>query len=315
MKAIRIRDYGSADALELNEMPMPSPAAGQALVKVHAASVNPFDIKIREGWLKGFFPLPMPHTLGTDFAGEVVALGEGANGIGVGERVFGMLTPMHGGTYAEYLTLDTRLMRRAPANCSATDAAALPLVGVTALISVEELAQVKAGQRVLVHGGGGGVGGAAIQLAKHLGCWVAATCGPDKQDLASSLGADQVIDYTATDFRHALRDIDAVIDPIGGETNLRSYEVLRRGGTLVVVLRNDSLEMQNRERLSQQYGITVKEVAYDLRPDLLDRLRQIAEAGGIRGNVQTVLPLARAAEGQRLCETRHARGKIVLTMQ
>lgn len=314
MKAIQIQDYGDAGALVLADAAMPVAGPGQVLVRVAAASVNPFDIKVRAGWLRGFFPLPMPHTLGTDFAGQVVEVGAGVDKLQVGQRVFGMLTPMHGGTYAEYLAVDAAMVRPSPKTLSDIDAAALPLVGVTAMISVADLAQVRQGQTVLVHGAGGGVGGAVVMIAKSLGARVVATCGTDKVDHVRTLGADTVIDYQKGDFREQLRDVDAVIDPIGGEVNLRSYEVLRRGGTLVVILRNDPIERANREALSAKYGVVVKEVAYDLRPDLLDRVAELADSGVLRANVHTVLPLAQAADAQRISEAGHARGKIVLTI-
>ena len=312
MKAIQIKDYGDASALIVAELPTPVPAAGQVRIDVGAASVNPFDVKVRNGWLRGFFPLPMPYTLGTDFAGVVSATGDGVTTLAVGDRVFGMLTPMHGGTYAQQIVIDERLARRAPAGLSDVEAAALPLVGVTALIAVAELARVEPGQRVLVHGAGGGVGGAAVMLAKDRGATVIATCGADKCELVRSLGADVVIDYTRGDFCASAGVVDAVIDPIGGDTNLRSYQALKRGGTMVVVLRNDQAEMANRERLSQQHGVVVKEVAYDLRPELLDTIRELADRGALKANVQTVLPLAQAAQAHRLIQSGHTRGKIVL---
>lgn len=314
MKAVQIQDYGDAGALVLTDVAMPVVGPGQVLVRVAAASVNPFDIKVRAGWLRGFFPLPMPHTLGTDFAGQVVEVGSDVDGLRRGQRVFGMLTPMHGGTYAEYLAVDAGMVRPSPTTLTDIDAAALPLVAVTALLSVVELAQVRQGQTVLVHGAGGGVGGAAVMIAKSLGARVVATCGTDKVDHVRALGADEVIDYQKSDFRSLVRDVDAVIDPIGGEVNARSYEVLRREGTLVVILRNDPVEMAHRETLSAKHQVVVKEVAYDLRPDLLDRVAQLADSGALRANVHTVLPLARAADAQRISEAGHARGKIVLSI-
>lgn len=314
MKAVQIHQYGDAQQLVLNELPQPQPGPGQLLIRVGAASVNPFDIKVRMGWLKNFYPVALPHTLGTDFAGEVLATGAGVSGFVQGQRVFGMLTPMHGGTYCDHLVVDAAQVRAAPAGFSAVDAAALPLVGVTALIAVQDLAQVQPGHKVLVHGGGGGVGGMAVMLAKHFGATVYATCGTDKVALVKSLGADHVIDYRSTDFCKVVSDADAVIDVIGSEVNRRSYEVLRRGGTLVVVLRYDPIEMAHRQALSEQHGVTVKEVAYDLNPEKLDTLRELAQAGAIRGNVQRVFAIDQAREAQALVESGHAAGKVVLQM-
>ncbi|MDM0032399.1 NADP-dependent oxidoreductase [Variovorax sp. J22P271] len=315
MKAMQIHEYGDPEVLRVVEIAPPVPGPGQVLVRVRAAGVNPFDAKIRSGWLQAFFPLSLPQTMGGDFAGTVAALGEGAKGFDEGDRVYGMLSPMHGGTYAEYLVLDANLMRHAPRTLSFEEAAGLPMAATTAYIAVAELANVQSGQRVLVHGGAGGVGAAAIQIAKQRGAHVAATCSSGKVELVRSLGADQVIDYTQTDFRVDLQErVDVVIDPIGGETNRRSFEVLRNGGVMAVVLRNDAQEMANRAALSQQHGVTVKEVAFDLRPDLLDTLRELADTGALRPNVQTVLQLDDAAEAHRRLLAGGATGKTVLRM-
>jgi NADPH:quinone reductase-like Zn-dependent oxidoreductase len=312
MKAIQIHHYGHDDALVYADVPDPTPGPGQVLVKVRAAGVNYYDVKIREGWLSGFFPLNFPHTLGNDFAGEVVALGEGARNFKVGDRVYGLITIFHGGTYAEYLAVDERLVRRMPANATFLEAASLPMSGLSALLILRDLANLKAGQRLLYHGGAGSVGLHTIQLAKHLGANVIATCSAANMEFVRGLGADTVVDYTTTDFRTVAREVDVAVDPIGGDTNLRTYEVMKQGGIIVVVLRNDPVEMQNRERLCRQYGVEVKVLAFDTFPEGLDILRDHVEAGHLRPKVEHVFPLSQAQKAHQLIQSRHFRGRIVL---
>jgi NADPH:quinone reductase-like Zn-dependent oxidoreductase len=315
MQAVQIKHYGHEDALELVEVERPTPGPGQVLVKVYAAGVNYYDVKIREGWLSGFFPLRFPHTLGNDFAGEVVELGEGVTEFAVGDKVYGLITVMHGGTYAQYLAVDAQIVRRMPANLSYVEAASLPMAGLSGLIAVHNLAELQPGQTLLYHGGAGGVGVMAIQMAKHLGATVIATCSGPNCDFVASLGADQVIDYTADDFSALCKDIDAAVDPIGGDTNLRTFSVMRRGGRIVVVLRNDPVEMQNRERLCQEHGVEVKVLAFDLYPEGLDTLRTMVEAGHLRPQVRHVFPLREAQKAHQLIQGRHFAGRIVLEVE
>lgn len=312
MRAVQIARYGGDEVLEVVETARPVPGPGQLLVKIAGAGVNYYDVKIREGWLSQFFPLSFPHTLGNDFAGTVEAVGEGVTDYEPGDAVFGLITVFHGGTYAEYLAVDAALVRKAPANLPLHEVAAMPLVYLTAWIALVEHGQIRPGMNLLVHAGAGGVGGAAIQLAKHLGAKVYATCSTQNCDFVRSLGADEVIDYTATDFRHLAQEIDLAVDVIGGETNLRTFEVMRPGGTIAVVLRNDPVEMANRERLCAEHGVSVKVVAFDTLPERLDTIRELAEAGAIHANVQQTFPLDQAREAHKIAQTRHTRGRIVL---
>lgn len=313
MKAVQINQYGGDEVLQVVDVPLPAPGPDEVLVKIHAAGLNYYDIKIRNGWLSRFFPLRFPHTLGNDFAGEVVAKGDNVSQFEVGDRVYGMITVFHGGTYAEYITIPANIIRKAPANMSYEEAAALPMVMMTAYIALAELGELKEGDNVLVHGGSGGVGAACVQIAKHMGATVYATCSAENMERVKQLGADVVIDYKTTDFRDVCQDIDIVMDPIGGETNLHSYEVMRPGGTIAVVLREDPVEMANRDALSKQYGVEVKVVAFDLRPDLLDVVREMVESGDFDANIKHSLPLSEAQQAHRILQTMHPGGRIVLT--
>jgi len=311
MQAVQITQYGGPEVLELAATPMPKPGPGQVLVRIRAAGVNPFDKKIRSGWLAKFYPLTLPAVAGGDFAGEIVENGAGA-ARRIGERVFGMINPMLGGTYAQYLAVDADLARRAPANASFEEAAALPMVGQTAIYALETLGDVKAGHNVLVHGAGGGVGGVAVQIAKAAGARVIATCSGGKRDRVLALGADEVIDYTTTDFRTVAKDIDLAVDPLGGQTNLKTYEVMKPGGVILVVLRYDPTEMQNREAMSARYNVVVKDVAFDNEPHTLDRVRALFESGKLKANVQEIMPLADARRAHELVGSGHVSGKVVL---
>jgi NADPH:quinone reductase-like Zn-dependent oxidoreductase len=277
MKAVQINQYGGDEVLEVVEVPVPTPGPDDVLVKIHAAGLNYYDVKIRNGWLSRFFPLRFPHTLGNDFAGEVVAKGDNVSQFEIGDRVYGMITVFHGGTYAEYISVPANIIRKAPANVSLEEAAALPMVMMTAWIALAELGELKEGDNVLVHGG------------------------------------DVVIDYKTTDFREVCKDIDIVMDPIGGETNLHSYEVMRPGGTIAVVLREDAVEMANREPLSKKYDVEVKVVAFDLRPDLLDTVRDVVESGEYDANIKHSLSLDEARQAHQILQTMHPGGRIVLT--
>ncbi len=314
MKAVQINRYGGDEVLQVNEVPVPTPGADDVLVKIHAAGLNYYDIKIRNGWLQRFFPLRFPHTLGNDFAGEVVAKGDNVDRLEIGDKVYGMITVFHGGTYAEYLSVPANIIRKMPANMSYEEAAALPMVMLTSWIALVELGELAEGQNVLVHGGSGGVGAACVQIARHFGATVYATCSAENMERVKALGADVVIDYKNSDFRNVCQNIDIAMDPIGGETNLHTYEVMREGGTIAVVLREDPVEMENREPLSKKYGVEVKVVAFDLRPDLLDTVRDAVENGRYSANIKHRFPIEEARAAHQILQTTHPGGRIVLTM-
>lgn len=316
MKAAYIEHYGGPEVFKIGQIAKPRMALhNDVLVEVHAAGVNPFECKLRRGILAGMFPFSFPHVLGNDVAGVVAAKGFDVSEFDVGDRVYGLIDPMRSGSYAEYTAVNSWQLRIMPANLSFVEAAAIPMAAVTAWFGLKNLADIRPGMRVLVQAGAGGVGSFGVQIAKHFGAWVAATCGSANVDYVKSLGADQVIDYQKTDFRTALKDIDIVLDPIGGEVNLRSYEVMKPGGTLLVVLRGDQVEIQNRERLMAKHGVTTKVVVYSAQPDILDLMRSLFESGALKPPYIKTLPLDQAAEAHRLSETGHTKGKMVLQVR
>jgi len=320
MKAIQITEYGEPEVLKLTEVEVPAIEPDDVLVEVHAAGFNPYDAKVRMGFLKGFFPLELPAVLGCDFAGVVRKVGADVTDLKEGDEVYGMQTTLRPGAYAEYLPVKAAVTRRKPANLSFEEASSIPMAALTAWEGLVALAGVKAGDRVLVHGAAGGVGSMGVQIAKAHGAWVAATCSGANVDFVRSLGADQVIDYQTQDFAKEVANIDIVLEPIGGDVNHRSYPIMNPGGTMLVVLRADPAEETRRQKMQEDYKVTTKVVEHIIKPEALDALRDLIEAGKIRPVVSHVAPLADAAKVHAECltgfgRTGHARGKTVLKVR
>lgn len=316
MKAVVLTDHAdNYEVLELREVERPKIGPRDVLVEVHAAGFNPFDCKLRKGWLRRFYPFSLPHVLGNDVAGVVVEKGPAVFEFDVGERVYGMQRTMRWGAYAEYCAIDAAAVRRIPAKLSFEQAAVTPMVLETAWLGLVDYALVRPGQFVLVHGGAGGVGSMAVQLARALGATVAATCSTDAVEFVRSQGAHVVIDYKTQDFTRVLHDVDVVFDPIGGQTNLRSYEVMKAGGVILTVLREDPLEMENRARLCDKHRVTCKVVAFEDHAAALEGAHGFLSNGAIVPPVARALPLAQAAEAHRAQDQGHARGKTAIKVK
>lgn len=306
MRAIGQDSLGGPEVLKLVEVDRPEPGPSEVLVRVHAAGVNPTDWWHRStGGLAGG-----PVRLGWDVSGTVEAVGLGVTMYRPGDEVYGMpRLPQPAGAYAEYLTSPARHLARKPRGLSHVEAAALPVAALTGLQSLVDTAGVRPGQRVLVHAAAGGVGHLAVQIAKSLGAHVIGTASAAKHDFVRSLGADEVIDYRTADFASAARDIDVVIDTIGGEYGPRSLRTLRPGGMVV------SLASPAEARLAEvaagsglRAGFTIVE------PDHagLKALADLADAGTLRPHIAAVLPLADAARAHELGESGRTTGKLVL---
>ena len=315
MRAALLTGYGGPEALKPADVPLPSYAPhNEVLIEVKAAGLNPFEAKLRRGWLAGLFPLPLPHVLGTDVAGVVVRKGFDVSELEVGDRVYGLLDPMRQGSYAQYVAAPSYLVRRMPANLDFAAAAAVPMAACTAWYGLVTLAGIGPGSRVLVQAASGGVGAFAVQIAKARGAWVAATCSEANCSFVASLGADLVIDYASQNLADSVSDLDVVLNCIGGETALESYQVLKRGGQLLIVLRGDMVELKARHEMMAQYGVTTREVAFSAQPEILDQLRPLIEAGTITVHLERSLPLEEVAEAHALLDAGRRRGKLVLTM-
>ncbi|MEV0090173.1 NADP-dependent oxidoreductase [Streptomyces sp. NPDC050738] len=309
MNAIRQETLGGPEVLRLVEVERPAPGPSEVLVRVHAAGVNPTDWWHRAtGGLTGGAPVP----LGWDVSGTVEEVGLGVSTFTVGDEVYGMpLLPRAAGAYAEFVVSPARHLARKPAGISHVEAAALPVVALTAWQTLVDAADVQPGQRVLIHAAAGGVGHVAVQIAKARGAYVIGTARAAKHDFVRALGADEVIDYTRTRFETAVADIDIVLDAIGGEYGPRSLETLRPGGLVLSIASPAEVELAPvAARSGKRAVFTIVE------PDHagLDEITALVEAGSLRVAIDTVLPLAQAAKAHEIGESGRTTGKIVLTV-
>jgi alcohol dehydrogenase len=311
MKAARISGYGHAEAVTVEEVEVPTPGPGQVLLEVHASSINPVDISVREGRRRERFPLRLPVTLGWDVAGLVRRLGPGVTTLQPGQKVYGQASVVTGGSgaFAEYATAPAALLSRMPRNLGFTEAASLPIVGVSALQGIDSM-KLQRGQKVLIHGGGGGIGSVAIQIAKSLGAHVATTATGDDLAFARQLGADEVIDYRTQRFDQLLSGYDAVFDNVGGETYTRSFKVLKPGGVLV------SMTQPPNTQLMQRYGVTALGERTSTTTEALDRLTGLIEAGVVTPHVDRAYPLDRIRDAFEDKERGggRVRGKIAIVV-
>ena len=308
MRAIIQNDVGGPDVLTLAEVPDPAPLATEVLVRVAAIGLNPLEARLR----RGEFPLPdsSPSILGWDVSGTVVEARTWR--LRPGDEVFGMpLFPRRANGYAELVAAPALHLALKPASLSHAEAAALPVVGLTAWQGLVDLAGVTEGHRVLVHAGGGGVGHIAIQIAKALGAYVITTASATKREFVEELGADEVIDYTAVDFAEVVHDVDVVLDTIGGDTVERSLGVLRPGGHLLTATAEDDPALIARYEAA---GMRFSGIAVDPDPVGLRALVELVERGALHVHVQEQFPFDRVVDAHRLLEIGHIRGKLVLTV-
>ncbi|GAB7191883.1 NADP-dependent oxidoreductase [Kineococcus sp. NUM-3379] len=317
MRALVQDSLGGPEVLREADVPRPEPLPTEVLVRVVSAGVNPVDAKTREGGgMAGVLGEP-PFVLGWDVSGVVEQVGFGVHTLAVGDEVYGMpWFPRQAGAYAQYVTAPSRHFARKPRTLGHDAAAALPLAGLTAWQVLVDAAHVQPGQHVLVHAAAGGVGHLAVQIAKHLGARVTGTARADKHDWLRSLGADDVVDYTAQPFEQAVRDVDVVVDLVpdtggGRGTGARSLDVLRPGGLLVAVPGGVAPELAEQARAR---GLRTS--AFLVEPDgaALTRLAELVDAGHLRVEVEDVLPLAQAAEAHRRIASGRTRGKLVLSV-
>lgn len=303
MKAVRLEKYGEPGVIQYAEIERPTPGEGELLIKVFASSVNPIDWKIVRGYLDGVVKPPM--TLGWDVAGTVEAIGAGVKDFAVGESVYGMI-PMRGGAFAEYAVVSSAEISRKPANLTYEQAAAIPAVTLTAWQALFRIAKLTAGQRVLIHGAAGGVGSMAVQLAHNAGAQVIATASTGSSDLVRSLGADEVIDYTAARFEQVIEAVDVVFDTVGGETLERSYTVVKPGGILVTIAEQPDPAKAN------NYNIQAVRLGVQPNPAELAQITEQIEAGKLIPIINRTFPLKEARQALELSLSGHARGKIIL---
>lgn len=319
MKAAQINKYGGNDVVEINQnasLP-PNPSPDIILVEVKAAGVNPVDWKIREGHMQEMMKLQFPSTLGMDFSGVVKQVGDGeekasSTDFGQGDEVYGQAAVPTGGsgTFAESAATRADSVARKPKSLTHVEAAALPLVGVSAWQALVENMKLSKDQKILIHGGAGGIGSIAIQLAKSLGAQVATTVSPDDKQFVATLGADEIIDYKTQAFEDLIHDYDSVFDTVGGETYSKSFEVLKKEGGILVSM----LEQPNKE-LMEQFGVKAMFQFTQVNTERLNKLAQWVDQNNIKVNVDKTFSLDDAAKALDYVKDVHPRGKVVLEMQ
>jgi NADPH:quinone reductase-like Zn-dependent oxidoreductase len=306
MKANRIHRFGPPEVITFEDVERPVPGEGEVLVRVKAAGVGPWDAWIRAG--KSVLPHSLPLTLGSDLSGVVENLGPGAKGLDRGEAIFGVTNKQSTGAYAEYAVASGGMIAAKPRRLDHVEAAAVPIVAVTAWQMLFEHARVAAGQSVLVHGAGGSVGACAVQLARRAGARVIATASADDAEYVHDLGADQVVDFRAVRFEDVTGPVNAVIDTVGGSVQQRSFDVLEPGGVLVsAVSRPDPAA-------AVQRGVRALFMLVETTTTALTRLAPLLDAGELAVRVGTVMPLAEGREAHEMLEGMRvrSRGKIVL---
>ncbi len=301
MKAIIAQ---GADSLNYTDKPPPIAGPGQVLVQVYAAGINPVDWKVL-----GRASAAQPMTPGCDFSGVISAVGAGVSQLKVGDAVYGSVGVIAEGTYAECIAVAADIVALKPESLSHAEAAAVPVAATTAWQALFDYANVRAGQRVLVHAAAGGVGQFAVQLAKWKGAYVIGTASGHNQQFVKDLGADEFIDYTATAFEQVLRDVDVVLDTVGGTTADKSWQVLKKGGFFVSIV-GSANEIQAQRHL-------VRSANFMVTPDAaqLAQIAHLLDGGQLKVLVQQTFPLAQAAAAQDLSKQGHVRGKLVLLVQ
>jgi NADPH:quinone reductase-like Zn-dependent oxidoreductase len=305
MKAARVHSFGPPKVIALEDVPKPEPGDGEVLVQVKAAGVGPWDALIRSG--KSVLPQPLPLTLGSDLSGVVHSVGPRVERFTMGDEVFGVTNERFTGAYAEYALAKATMIAHKPKTLNYTHAASVPVVAVTAWQMVFEYAGVAPGQFVLIHGGAGNVGAYLLQLAKRAGAMVVTTAAAKDTSYVRGLGAYGVIDYGVKRFEEQVKDVDAVLDTVGGDTLERSYGVLKRGGILV------SSAAQPSEEKARQHGVRARFFLVEVTTERLNKIGELIDAGELDTEVGEVLWLDEARQAHQMLEgAPHRRGKIVI---
>ncbi|MFM9883600.1 MAG: NADP-dependent oxidoreductase [Burkholderiales bacterium] len=305
MQAWRIHEHGGLDVLRLEDAPTPTLRAGDVLVRVAAASANPSDWRIRQGQVRSHFQLHLPWTVGRDCAGTIAALGEGVTGFSVGDEIIGMATPGDNGPHAELARIPATAAARRPANIAPLVATTLGISALSAYIPLIELGKLRAGHRVLIHAGAGGVGHFAIQMARHVGAEVFTTCSTNNVEFCRGMGAHRAIDYTREDFTTIARDCDVVFDCLGGDAHVRSAPLLKPGGKLVYI-NADPIRSSGRD------DIEVLHTPIMGNPERFGKILAWAASGVLKPHIDQVFDFANAKGMYAASEQGHGRGKKVL---
>ena len=308
MRAVQIQQYGSRSEMNLETIAIPEPSEGEVLVKIFAAGVNPLDWKIREGYYAEIIPQTFPLTLGWDFAGEITSLGKNVSNWSIGDAVYGRPEFSKNGTYADYIVVSADEIAAKPKTLSWQESATVPLVTLTAWQALKDIGNVKQGDRVLIHAGSGGVGIAAIQIAKHAGATVYTTSTHQNAGFLKDLGVDEVIDYIQEDYSK-LENLDIVLDTIGGEVLGKSWTTLKKGGNLISIVEapDEELAVKHEVHASFCFG--------QANFEQLSKISNFIDSGNLKVVLANIFQLEEIAKAHEKSESGHTRGKIVIQMQ
>ena len=305
MKAVRIHNYGGPETLVFEDAPMPEIAPDEVLIKVAACAINPIDWKVRKGYAKERAPLSFPFILGWDVAGTIEKAGVLVTNYTAGDKVFTRNNTSRNGGYAEFVAVRASEIAAAPKSISLMESSGIPLACQTAWAGLFEQGALPKGQSVLIHGGSGGVGTFAVQLAHFVGAHVIATTSEKNKELVKSLGADEIIDYKADDFSKKLKDIDVVFDTIGGDTQKKSWGIIKKGGILVSTVGAD-------ENAAKVHNLSAKSFMVDSSGARLQEIASLVDLGHLKVIIEKQFPLSEAKAAHELSEGGHAVGKIIL---
>lgn len=312
MKAAQITSYGGSEVVEIKDnVALPLLSVGRVIIEARVAGVNPVDWKIREGYLQKMAPLQFPATLGGDFSGVIIKVGENVSGFNEGDEVYGTALALGSGSgsFAEFIAADVKFIAKKPEKTSHVEAAALPLAGVSALQALTEHIGLKKGQKILIHGGAGGIGSLAIQIAKHLGAYVATTVSERDKEFVKKLGANEVIDYKNQYFSKMLKDYDAVFDTVGGETYRNSFSVLKKGGVVV------SMIEEPRAELMEKYGVKAISQSTSVNNEMLSKLAKLVDEGSVKVHIDKIFTLEQSGEALAYMQNGHPLGKVVVRIK
>ncbi len=306
MKAVVLKEYGGADVLSYEDVEKPAPqAADDILIKVHNIGVNPVEWKIRNG-LGKMFGLKLPIILGTEISGTVEEVGADVTDFKLGDEIFGNVNMMRGGGYAEYVIAKESEIAQKPRGVDFEKASAIPVGALTSWLAIFTTANLQSGQKILIHAASGGVGSMAVQLAKAKGAYVFATSSGKNEEFVKGLGADEFIDYTKTKFETVAKDVDVVLDLVGGETQERSFQTLKKGGFLVSTVAPPPAES------AAQFGVKAEMIQSNPNGKILGEIAELVEDGKVKAHIETVLPLSEIKKAHELSESGKTRGKIIL---
>lgn len=309
MRAIQIDEYGSADVLDIRDIPKPTLQDNEILVAVHYSGVNPIDLKFRSGFMQQGMPKTFPFIPGWELAGIVEDIGSSVTRFKKGDAIYSMPNFQQGGSYAEFVAINENEVALKPESISFTQAAAIPMVAGAAYTCLIKVAQIKAGQKILIHGAAGAVGSFALQIAKNIGAYVIGTASGEGIDLLQNLGADEIIDYTKKDFATLVKDVDVVLDLVGGETQLKSFDIIKRGGQLISTTMPPSKEKAGAAGIRAAFVFT--------SPDhtMLEEISTMIDNGKLKVNTPQVISLDEVKKAHEMIENKTVKQKIVLDVK